>query len=119
MIRHIVLVRFRKDAGAATVDATFDALHRLKDVIPGIRAIHSGPNVSPEGLGRGYSHAFTVDFDDEAARDRYLADEDHGKVGAALCAAAEGGIEGLAVVDFEVEDGVDRPSAAAAPQSLA
>ena len=119
MIRHIVLVRFRKDAGSATVNATFEALKRLKAVVPGIRAIHVGANISPEGLGRGYSHAFTVDFDDEAARDRYLADEDHAKVGAALVAAAEGGIEGLAVVDFEVEERVERPSAASSPQSLA
>ena len=71
-------------------------------MVAGIRAIDGGPNVSPEGLARGYSHAFTVDFDDAAARDRYLADADHGKVGAALVAAAEGGVDGLVVIDFDI-----------------
>ena len=103
MIRHIVLVRFRKDVPAGKIASIFAALHDLKRVVAGIRAIDAGPNVSPETLSRGYSHAFTVDFDDAAARDRYLADADHGMVGASLTAAAEGGVDGLVVIDFEIE----------------
>lgn len=102
MIRHVVLVRFRGDVPQAEIDRIFAALHGLGRSIKGIRAIDVGPNVSPEGLGRGHGYAFTVDFDDVAARDRYLADADHAKVGAALVAAAEGGIAGLTVVDFEM-----------------
>jgi hypothetical protein len=102
MIRHIVLVRFRSDVGDAEIAAVFKALHDLKRSIPGILGIAHGPNVSPEKLGRGTTHAFTVDFADAAARDRYLADADHGKVGAALVSAAEGGVDGLTVVDFEL-----------------
>jgi Stress responsive A/B Barrel Domain len=100
MIRHIVLVRFSPETSQARIDEIFVSLHALKQIIPGILAITIGPNVSPEGLGRGYTHGFTVDFTDVAARDRYLADPDHGKVGAALVAAASGGIEGLVVLDY-------------------
>ena len=102
MIRHVVLVRFRPDVAAAAIGEIFESLFRLKDLIPGILAITAGSNVSPEGLARDYTHGFTVDFIDVAARDRYLADPDHGKVGAALVAAATGGIEGLVVLDYAV-----------------
>ena len=100
MIRHIVLVRFSIDTSQARIDEIFGSLHALKQVVPGIVAISAGANASPEGLARGYTHGFTVDFSDIAARDRYLADPDHGKVGAALVGAATGGIDGLVVLDF-------------------
>lgn len=100
MIRHIVLVRFRPDVPPAEIAAIFAALHALKAAIPGISAIADGANVSPEGLARGFTHGFTVDFADVAARDRYLADPEHGKVGAALVGAAEGGVDGVLVLDF-------------------
>jgi hypothetical protein len=102
MIRHIVLLRFRQDARPERIAIVLAAIHALKHTLPGILAVHSGANVSPEGLGRGFTHAFTVDFEDEAARDRYLADADHAKAGAGLVAEAEGGVEGLLVVDFEI-----------------
>jgi hypothetical protein len=102
MIRHIVLVRFRPDTGSARIAEIFASLHALKAVVPGIRSIHAGPNVSPEDMARGHTHGFTVDFETEAARDAYLADADHGKVGAALVGAAQGGIDGILVLDFVV-----------------
>jgi hypothetical protein len=104
MIRHIVLIRFRADMPEARIGGIFASLHALQAVIPGILAISWGGNVSPEGLGRGFTHGFTVDFADVAARDRYLADPDHGKVGAALVGAAEGGIDGILVLDFAMAD---------------
>jgi hypothetical protein len=101
LIRHIVLVQVRQAVDEAAIASIFAALMALKSSIPGIMAIHCGRNVSPEGLSKGYTHAFTVDFADAAARDRYLADADHGRVGAALVEAAEGGRDGLAVIDIE------------------
>jgi hypothetical protein len=56
--------------------------------------------VSPESLQRGHTHAFTIDFADEAARDAYLVDAGHKALGARLVAAAEGGRDGITVVDF-------------------
>lgn len=101
MIRHVVLVRIRPDVEGAEVDRVFDKLRDLERTLTGILAFATGPNVSPEGLGRGYTHAFTVDFEDVAARGRYLADADHAAAGAALTAVADGGVEGILVVDFE------------------
>jgi hypothetical protein len=100
VIRHCVLVKARPDAPAGELDAVLAGLVALKDRLPGILAFVGGPDASPEGLQRGHTHAFTVDFADAAARDAYLADAGHKALGARLTAAARGGIEGITVVDF-------------------
>ena len=102
MIRHVVLVRFRREIAPGEADAIFAGLEALRAQLPGIRAFASGVNVSPEGLARGFTHAFTVDFTDAAARDAYLAHPDHEAAGARLVRAAEGGLGGLTVLDIEL-----------------
>jgi hypothetical protein len=99
MIRHTVLCHFRADADA---DAVFAAIKGLQAKIPGILAITCGRDNSPEGLQKGFTHGFTVDFIDAAARDAYLPHPEHQIVGKMVIAAMEGGFEGLAVVDWEV-----------------
>lgn len=101
IVRHCVLVRFAPGTPPAEITAVLAELGELKEKIPGILAFTAGGNVSPEGLARGYTHAFVVDFADRAARDRYLADPAHAAAGARLVRAAEGGLDGLLVLDFE------------------
>lgn len=100
-IRHIVLVNFKPDAD---VPAIFAALTSLQQKIPGIIAIWTGRDCSPEGLQRGHSHGFTVDFIDAAARDAYLPHPEHQKVGAMIVAGAVGGVDGVTVVDWEMDN---------------
>lgn len=102
MIRHIVLIRPRQGLATGRMGEIMAGLRGLQDTIPGILAVASGPNTSPEGLDRGYAQAFTVDFVDAEARDDYLPHPDHRRVGAMIIEAAEGGIEGILVADFEV-----------------
>lgn len=101
MIRHIVLVKFPPACPAETVEALFGALDALRAVAPGMLGFSGGRDVSPEGLARGFTHAFAVDFADAAARDAYLVHPAHQAAGARLVAAAEGGLDGLLVVDIE------------------
>lgn len=98
MIRHIVLLKARPEVTEAHVEAIFADLHSLK--LPGILAIHSGRSESPEQIERGYLHGFTVDFTDWEALATYQAHTDHKRVGAALVAAAQGGIDGILVFDL-------------------
>ena len=60
MIRHVVLVRFREAVPAAEIAAIFKQLDDLRAKLPGMKIFCCGSNVSPEGLARGFSHAFTV-----------------------------------------------------------
>lgn len=99
MIRHVVLCRFRPDVN---VEAIFAALKALQDNIPGILSITAGADNSPEGLQNGFTHGFTVDFVDRAARDAYLPHPAHQIVGGMVVAGLDGGVAGLAVVDWEV-----------------
>ena len=102
MIRHIVLVKFPAGASAETIGALFRALDDLRSVVPGMLRFAAGANVSPEGLARGFTHAFVADFTDAAARDAYLVHPAHQAAGARLVAAAEGGLDGLIVVDIDI-----------------
>ncbi|MFN5995614.1 MAG: Dabb family protein [Paracoccaceae bacterium] len=98
MIRHIVLLKARPEVTDAQIAAIFADLHSLN--LPGILAIHSGRSESPEQIERGYLHGFTVDFADWQALATYQAHPDHKRVGAALVAAAQGGIDGILVFDL-------------------
>ena len=102
MIRHIVLIRFRADVIEATIAAIFADLHALQTKLPGVLAITSGRSESPEQIERGYMHGFVADFADWAALAAYQDHPDHKRVGAALVAAAIGGIEGILVFDLPV-----------------
>lgn len=99
MIRHVVFMKLRDAAQAPQI---FTALKNLQTQIPGIIAISAGINCSPEGLQRGFTHGFTVDFVDAAARDAYLPHPAHQKVGAMIVAACVGGVEGVLVMDWEI-----------------
>ena len=101
-IRHVVLCRFAASVSDTERQAVFDQLAALRGHLAGITAMSFGANVSPEGLGQGFAHGFSIDFVDAAARDAYLADEAHGRAGARLVAALEGGLDGLIVFDIEV-----------------
>lgn len=98
MIRHIVLLKARPEVTDAHVAAIFADLHALN--LPGILAIHTGRSESPEQIERGYLHGFTVDFADWQALATYQAHPDHKRVGAALVAAAQGGLDGILVFDL-------------------
>ena len=100
MIRHIVLLKARPEVTEAEIAAIFADLAAIKEKLPGVLAIHSGRSESPEKIERGYMHGFTVDFTDWAALAAYQDHPDHKRVGAALVAAAEGGIDGILVFDM-------------------
>ncbi|TPI43126.1 Dabb family protein [Mesorhizobium sp. B3-1-6] len=102
MIRHCVFVRFRNDVPETERAAIHTDLEALHAVIDGMGKVEFSANVSPEPFARGFSHGFTIDFKNAAARDAYLVHEAHQRAGARLVAALEGGTEGLMVVDLEV-----------------
>ncbi|KAF0114807.1 MAG: hypothetical protein FD150_1350 [Rhodobacteraceae bacterium] len=100
MIRHIVLLKARPEVSEAQIKAIFADLHSLN--LRGILAVHSGRSESPEKIERGYLHGFTVDFADWEALAAYQDHPDHKRVGAALVAAAQGGIDGILVFDLPI-----------------
>ena len=102
MIRHVVLFKLRHGFGDSAAAEIFNALKTLKHEIPGIIGVSCGADVSPEGLQRGNTHAFSVDFTNAAARDAYLPHPAHQKVGGMIVASSEGGVEGVTALDWEM-----------------
>jgi hypothetical protein len=95
-------MKFRNDFGRAERDAIYADAAALQVVLPGMRHIDSGRNVSPEGLGKGFDEGLIIDFDDARARDDYLVHPDHQKLGARIVAAVENGPDGIFVFDFDL-----------------
>ena len=77
MLRHLVLLKFKSDTSPATIAEITAAFHALRTAIDTVRALESGTDVSPEGLAKGYTHAFLLTFDDAAGRDHYLPHPAH------------------------------------------
>lgn len=76
-LRHVVLLRFKPEAGAADIARIEQAFAGLAGRIAEVQSLEWGTNNSPEGLDRGYTHCFTLGFEDAAARDAYLVHPVH------------------------------------------
>ncbi|THV23123.1 Dabb family protein [Peteryoungia ipomoeae] len=100
MIKHCVFLRFKAAVQEAEKNAIYAAIAELKDVVPGMLDIKSGPNVSPEGLSGGYNDGFIVTFEDEMVRDYYLKHPKHVEVGERIVGATDGGLAGILVFDL-------------------
>jgi hypothetical protein len=100
LLRHTVLLKIRSDVTDTEIADVFAALKSLQHNIAGILAISTGKDNSPEGLQRGHTHGFTVDFDSPASRDAYLPHPAHQKVGARIVAICEGGTDGITFIDW-------------------
>ncbi len=101
MIRHIVLLKYRPDVTEEAATSIFAELHQIEGKVPGLLGIHSGRSESPEKIERGYMHGFTADFESWEALQAYQDHPDHQKVGARMVAHAEGGKDGILVLDIE------------------
>ena len=77
LLRHLVLLRFKAQTSAQGVAGIERAFVALRDQIDGVRDLEWGTDVSPEGLAKGYTHAFLLTFDDATARDAYLPHPTH------------------------------------------
>lgn len=109
MIRHIVLTKFAPETPEETVAAIYAELSALADRLPGARDFRGGPSNSPENLERGYTHAFTIDFERWADLETYARHPDHRDLGARIVENAEGGLEGVLVLDIEQADAAASP----------
>src|ERR1700722_17762670 len=76
MIRHIVVFRFRDSVPPATRDEILIELRELPAEYPAIKGWCVGRNISDRD--DTMSHAFSMDFVDEASLVSYLNSNEHG-----------------------------------------
>lgn len=102
--KHIVLLRFSPQTSREEIAEVFEALDELQQKIPGIIDICSGPYDSPEGLHKGFTHAFIVTFAEAECRDAYLENADHEVVKQMIVKQLAGGLADVIAFDFKVCD---------------
>jgi hypothetical protein len=103
MIRHCVFLRFRDDVPSLDRQSIYGDLQTLSAKLPSALTITSGANVSPEeGMDKGFSEGFILDFADAAARDAYLVHPEHQEIAGRIVAATADGTDGVFVFDMEV-----------------
>lgn len=98
MIDHIVLLRWKADAGAAAKADLAASLAALAGEVPGIVRYAGGAQGSPEGKGHDFEWGFVMTFTDAAARDAYLPHPEHQRVVGELLAPI---VQDALVFDFE------------------
>ncbi len=97
LLRHVVLFSFKTESGADSVETAF---RELAAAIPLVHGYEWGPNVSHEGLDRGFTHSFLLTFLSEADRDAYLEDPAQDKFLAVLLPT----LDKVTVVDYWTRD---------------
>jgi hypothetical protein len=76
-VRHIVHFKFKSDATPAQIKNVVDEFAALKTKIDVIESLEWGTDVSPEGLGKGFTHVWLVSFKNAKDRDTYLVHPAH------------------------------------------
>lgn len=77
VLRHIVNLKYKEEATKAQVDEAVETFLQLQNEIPEIANIEWGENDSTEGASQGFTHTFTITFNDEHAREIYLFHKAH------------------------------------------
>jgi hypothetical protein len=101
-VRHIVIFKYKDGATINQIHQVTGALRELQHLIPGIVSFEQGFNNSPEGKNLGFSHVFTLTFENVQARDTYLPHPQHQKFGELLTSL--GIVEDVFVVDYLPEE---------------
>lgn len=97
---HMVLIKVLPNVSEGTMDLIFEDLRKIRSVVPGIGVIVAGRSNSPEHMERGYTHGFTIEMDSYDILESYQSHPEHRAVGARLVDVAEGGIDGILVLDI-------------------
>ena len=95
-VRHVVHFKFRKDVTPEQIQQVVDEFSKLPEKIHAIDTFEWGTDVSPEGLGQGYTHCWLLSFRSERDRDFYLHHPDHVAFGNMVKPL----LDGVHVVDF-------------------
>lgn len=76
-VRHVVHFKFKKEATAKQIKKITDEFAALKKKIEAVDALEWGTNSSPEGLDKGFTHCWIVNFKTTKDRDTYLVHPAH------------------------------------------
>ncbi len=76
-LRHVVSLKFKSDATEVQIQEIVDGMFAFPSQIPEVKKVEGGENVSIEDAHKGFTHCFTLTFDDIEGLKVYLPHEDH------------------------------------------
>jgi hypothetical protein len=80
-LKHVVSFKFKESASKEDIAKLEREFKGLEKKIKEIKGFEAGTNNSPEGLNKGFTHAWILTFDSEADRNTYLKHPDHEQFG--------------------------------------
>src|SRR5450756_1119465 len=95
-LRHVVMFKYKPTVAEADIARVTSAFAALSKKVSGIDDFEWGTDISPEGLGQGFTHCYVLTFHAEADRDAYLPHPAHQEFGTLIGPF----ISGVFVVDY-------------------
>lgn len=99
MIRHILLIKFKRSALHSDIDRIKLLFLQIPKKIEGIHSVEWGINDSPEGKNQNFTHSVVMSFDSDQARQHYLPHPEHESLKAIFSPL----IDDIIVFDYPVE----------------
>lgn len=96
MVEHLVMFKFKPEAGDDAIERAAAALRALKDKVPGVIHITAGKNFTARG--QGHQLGLVVRLKDKAALEVYAAHPEHRAVADKLIIPL---LDNLIAVDYE------------------
>ena len=79
-LRHVVCLKFVEGTTDAQIKELVAEVYAFPRTIPEMKAVEGGTNVSKEGHDKGFTHCFTMTFDDVKGLEVYLPHPEHVRV---------------------------------------
>lgn len=93
---------FKDTLSENAIEEIMSSIRNLKAKIPQIWKYSEGLNCSTEGLAKGFTHGFTIEFNTALDRDAYLVHADHVVVANnQIVPNLKNGLESVLVFDYE------------------
>lgn len=104
MIKHIVLVRFKKGISTSQIQQIFEKIGNLESILPSMKSFDYGKYNGSIERHKGFDYAFYMTFNTAKERDEYLVHPEHVKVGTELRAMLDPeGPDSFLAFDYDTE----------------
>ncbi len=84
MIKHIVLIRFKKSITKTEIATIFQKIGDLQNILPAMKSYDYGRYNGAQDRHKGFDYAFYIEFNSAEERDAYLIHPAHVAVGTEL-----------------------------------
>ncbi|STX28983.1 Stress responsive A/B barrel domain protein [Legionella beliardensis] len=104
MIKHIVFLQFKSTFSEVEIAEAINQFGHLKQFIPLMKSFSGGRNCSPEGLSKGFTHAFVMEFATIESRDAYLDHPEHKRIAQEIVMPMlVNGLDSAIVIDYQTD----------------